>query len=65
MTKDDIEHPIMPTGSGVADLMVAREQDALDGEAVDAIAPPEQVPLDDAASGTTATDLAESEGHPS
>ena len=59
MTQDDIEHPIMPTGSGVADLMVAREQDALEKDDGAAILP-EEVPA-----ARPADAIAESEAHPS
>lgn len=58
VTKNDFETPIMPTGSGVADLEIAREQDALRDEQ---ILQPEQAPMDDAAGGPQA----ESEAHPS
>ena len=59
MTHDDIEHPIMPTGSGVADLMVAREQDALENDDGAAILPEE------APAAHPADAIAESEAHPS
>ena len=63
MTHDDIEHPIMPTGSGVADLMVAREQDALENDDGAAISP-EQTRAG-AALARPADAIAESEAHPS
>ena len=63
MPEDDIVTPIMPTGSGVADLEIAREQSALaadgklTGAAVDETAEQiirfEQAPMDDAAGGPT------------
>lgn len=47
--------PIQPTGSGVADLEIMREQDAvLDGEVADDLSPTEAGPAAD-----------ESEGQPS
>ena len=58
MPEKDIVTPIMPTGSGVVDLEIARERDAL---AAGKIAPPEQSPLDDTAAGHQA----ENETHPS
>ena len=58
MTDHKSATPIMPTGSGVVDLEIAREQDALAGERV---TPPEQTPMDDATKGPQA----ESEAHPS
>ena len=61
MPQNEIDAPIMPTGSGVADLEIAREQDALADGNVEPAIPPEQVPMDDAAGGPQA----ESEAHPS
>lgn len=58
MAENDIVTPIMPTGSGVVDLEVARERDILAGEQVD---PPEKAPMDDAAGGPQG----QSETHPS
>ena len=65
MAKNDFEVPIMPTGSGVADLEIAREQDALASGEADQIVPPAQAPMDDAAGGPSASPAAESEAHPS
>ncbi len=46
--------PLMPTGNGVTDLEMAREQSAVaDAEG---IMPPEQPPMDDAAGGPQAVD---------
>lgn len=61
MADNEFTTPIMPTGSGVADLEIAREQDALASGEVDSMMPPEQAPIDDAAGGPQA----ESEAHPS
>ena len=61
MVPNDVEAPIMPTGSGVADLEIARERDALARGDVEQIIPPEQTPMDDAAGGPQA----ESAAHPS
>ena len=58
MPENDIVTPIMPTGSGVIDLEITRERDAL---AAGEVAPPEQSPLDDTAAGPQV----ESEAHPS
>ena len=65
MADNDFEVPIMPTGSGVADLEIAREQDALASGEVDQIIPPGQAPMSDAAGGPSASPAAESEAHPS
>ena len=58
MDENEIVEPIMPTGSGVIDLEVQRELDALAGGGV---VPPEQAPMDNASGGPQA----ESEAHPS
>lgn len=65
MPDNHIEAPIMPTGSGVADLEVAREQDALASAGVDQVMPAGQAPIDEAASGSQADAVAESQAHPS
>ena len=62
MADNDFMAPIMPTGSGLADLEVAREQDAVAGEQVVA---PKQAPVNDAAGGPQTAGEAESEAHPS
>ena len=65
MARNDFEAPIMPTGSGVADLEIAREQDALASGDVEQAILPERPPMDDAAGGSQASPAAESEAHPS
>ena len=58
MAGKDIVTPIMPTGSGLVDLEIAREPDMLAGGEV---IPPERAPTD-AAAGVP---QAQSKAHPS
>lgn len=65
MAERDFEEPIMPTGSGVADLEIARELDALRSNDAGQVVPPQQAPIIDAAGGPRADAATESEAHPS
>lgn len=58
MAGKDIVTPIMPTGSGLVDLEIAREPDTLAGGEV---IPPERAPTD----ADAGVPQAESEAHPS